>query len=215
MQFPTQSRSGATILANFALTMLKALLVLAFLGIMLMSTENNKKSDSDGVKPPVFALLILTWSNEADADVDIHVRCPTGEQMSYVRKEICFANLERDARGTASDWSMVNNERVVVVNNREVVSFRTPVRGEWVVNAHYYSGRHTGPLDVKLEVVSLDPKVSTVFERTVTINRPKQEVHLVRFEVTSDKTLYGFDTTRETNLVTPSLNAPLPSAPPR
>lgn len=217
MKFPTQSSSGATILANFALTMLKALLVLAFLGLMLMSVDANKKYDTEGITPPVFAMLVLTWSNEVNADIDIHVRCPNGDHLNYVRKEACFANLERDARGVASDWSMINNERVVVVNNREVVAFRTPVQGEWIVNVHWYSGPTPNPIDVKLEVILLHPKVYTAFERVVTIPRMANESHVVRFEMTSSKWIYGFDTTRDAKLVVPSLNTPpaIPPAPPR
>lgn len=217
MKFPTQSNSGAVILANFALTMLKALLVLAFLGLMLMSVDSNKKYDTEGFMPPVFAMLVLTWPNESDSDIDIHVRCSNGDQLNYKRKEACFANLERDARGVASDWSMINNERVVVVNNREVVAFRTPVPGEWIVNVHYYNGRTQAPVNVKLEIILLHPKVHTAFERVVTLQKPAQEAHMVRFEITSDKLIYGFDTTRDVKLVTQSLNtAPgTPPAPPR
>lgn len=217
MKFPTQSNSGATILANFALTMLKALLVLAFLGLMLMSVDSNKKYETEGYTPPVFAMLVVTWSNDTDADIDVHVRCPNGDQLNYVRKEACFANLERDARGVASDWSMINNERVIVVNNREVVAFRTPVPGEWIVNVHYYNARTPTPVDVKLEVILLNPKVHTAFERVVTLHRIAQEAHVVRFDISSTKWLSGFDTTRDVKLVTPSLNTPpgIPSAPPR
>jgi len=217
VKFPTQSSSGAVILANFALTMLKALLVLAFLGLMLMSVDSNKKYETEGYMPPVFAMIVVTWPNDTDADVDIHVRCPNGDNLNYIRKEACFANLERDARGVASDWSMINNERVVVVNNREVVAFRTPVPGEWAVNVHWYNGRNPAPLDVKLEVILLHPKVHTAFERVVTLQRMAQEAHVVRFEMTSAKWIYGFDTTRDLKLVTPSLNtAPgIPPAPPR
>jgi len=217
VKFATQSSSGATILANFALTMLKALLVLAFLGLMLMSVQENKKFDTEGLTPPVFLMLVLSWSNEVDADIDIHVKCPTGEQLNYVRKEICFANLERDARGVASDWSMINDERVVVVKNREVVSFRHPVPGEWTVNVFYYNARTPTPVDVKLEVTVLNPKIYTAFERTITLNRPGQEGHMVRFEMTNANHVYGFDTTRDVKLVVPGLNSTpvLPGAPPR
>ena len=193
--------------------MLKAMLVLAFLGMMLLSELNNRKYATEGVRPPVVALVVLTWSNQVDVDIDLHLRCPTGEAINYVRKEACWATLERDAQASASDWSMINNQRVVKINNREVVSLRTPVEGEWIVNAHWYGGTSTQSVSVTLEVLMIEPRVETVFSRNITIDRISQEVHITRFSMASNGEITNFDSTRKVLLVRASLNNSLPPPP--
>ena len=186
--------------------MLKAMLVLAFLGLLLMSEEKAKKFDTEGIKPPVFALIIVTWSNEINVDVDLHLRCPTGEMVNYVRREACFANLERDARGKTSDWSIVDGKRVEVVNNREVVSFRNPVPGEWFVSVHWYNGQHPDPVAVRIEIIRLEPSVQTVFTREVVLKKPFSEESVVRFQMNPDRSLSQFDHDHPRLLLKPTVN---------
>lgn len=208
MNFPTHPRSGSTILANFALTMLKAMLVLAFLGLMLMSDQQNKKFDEDGIKPPIFALIVVTWPNDMNADIDVHIKCPNEDLVNFVRKEACFANLERDARGSVSDWAIVDGQRVEIVDNREVISFRNTVPGEWIVNVHWYSGVLKKPVPVRVQIISLNPSVQTVFTREVVLNSTQDESHVLRFQMNSNKTIGSFDFSRPTMLLSPSLNRP-------
>lgn len=193
--------------------MLKAMLVLAFLGMMLLSEQLNRKYETEGIKPPVVALLVLTWSNQLDVDIDLHLRCPTGESINYVRKEACWATLERDAQASASDWTMINNQRVVRINNREVVSLRVPVEGEWTANVHWYGGTSREPVEVTLEILAIEPRVESLFARSLVLERPSQERHITRFSMSASGAVGNFDSSRPVMLAKPSLNGP--PAPPR
>lgn len=193
--------------------MLKAMLVLAFLGMMLLSEQLNRKYETEGVRPPVVALLVLTWSNQLDVDIDLHLKCPTGEAINYVRKEACWATLERDAQASASDWTMINNQRVVRINNREVVSLRVPVEGEWTANVHWYGGNSREPVEATLEILSIEPRVETLFSQTVVLERPSQELHITRFSMSAGGVIGVFDSSRPVMLVKPSLNNSLPPPP--
>ncbi len=193
--------------------MLKAMLVLAFLGMMLLSEQLNRKYETEGLRPPVVALLVLTWSNQLDVDIDLHLRCPTGESINYVRKEACWATLERDAQASASDWSMINNQRVVRINNREVVSLRVPVEGEWTANVHWYGGTSREPVEVTLEILAIEPRVESLFSRSLVLERPSQEKHITRFSMSASGAVSNFDSSRPVMLAKPSLNGP--PAPPR
>lgn len=186
--------------------MLKAMLVLAFLGMMLLSEQLNRRYETEGVRPPVVALIVLTWSNQQDVDIDLHLSCPTGEQINYVRKEACWATLERDAQASASDWTMINNQRVVNINNREVASVRAPAEGEWVVNAHWYGGTNQEPVEITLEIIAIEPNVLSLFSHKAVLTKQGQELHLTRFFLNSGGVFSDFDSTRPVLLVKPSLN---------
>jgi hypothetical protein len=197
---------GASILANFSLTMMKALLVLAFLGMMLMSLEISKIKTTEGVKPPVFLIVTASWSNDIDVDVDLHIRCPNGHNLNYAMKEACFANLERDARGSVSDFIQFSSQKVTRITNKEIVSFRTPVQGEWIVNVNWYAMGYANPVDVKIEITAIEPNVRVLYEKTVQLNYPKHEQHVVRFKVHDDKRVDSFDDSRTIKLIGQNIN---------
>lgn len=198
--------SSASILANFSLTLMKALLVLAFLGMMLMSLEVSKKKVTEGIKPPVFLIIVASWSNDVDVDIDIHLKCPKGDNINYVMRDACFAHLERDARGSISDHMTWDVGKVVNLSNKEIVSFRSPVSGEWILNVNWYSISNAKPVDVKIEITAIEPEVKVLYEKTVTLKHPKHEQHVVRFVVNENKTVDNFDESRSIKLIAPNIN---------
>lgn len=201
-----KSNTSAGILANFSLTLLKALLVLAFLGMMLMSLEINRIKTTEGIKPPVFMLITASWPNEVDVDVDLHLKCPNGDNINYAVKEACFASLERDARGSISDSIITNNKKITHITNKEIASFRTPFTGEWIINVNWYAGTFRDPIPVKIEIILIEPNVKVVYETTVQLRGPKHEHHVVRFTVNDDKSITNLDSSRPTKLIGPSIN---------
>jgi len=204
--FSFKSGGSATILANFALTMLKAMLVMAFLGLMLINEDGQHKYDTDGVKPPIFAMVVLTWSNDRMIDLDLHALCPTGEHVAFNNREACFANLERDARGGLSDWTIVNGQQVVSVDNREVITFRAPVQGEWILNAHWFFSQESPPIVAHVEIISFEPTIHVVFQRDITFESSDEEVHVVRFKMHDNKILDGFDYNNPRMIIKNSIN---------
>jgi hypothetical protein len=187
----------ADAITNFALTFAKAVLVTCFALFLMISPEEKK---DDGVKPKMEFMITMEWATELNYDVDIWIRDPNGNVMYYQNKEVGFLNLERDDLGWKNNTVVVDGKKVVVPNNQEIVALRGIRPGEYVVNAHLYSIRggdpdstasdtqphSVTPFDVKLRIEKLNPKVKKVFEGTSVIKNNQEEVHLVRFTVTSE-----------------------------
>ena len=96
--------------------------------------------------------------------------------------------------GKRNDTIMVNGVEKIVKINREVVTIRGIVPGEYIVNVHYYSdySEHANvtrgpmsPLEVKVTVYKVNP-YSEVWQGTKTFTRKGQEETFVRFTMDKD-----------------------------
>lgn len=176
-------------LANFALTFAKALLVFCVI-LFLMINPSQKKTD--GVKPKIEYLITLSWPKDLDYDVDIWIMDPEGKIIYYDKKEVGFVNLERDDLGTKNNTVQIGQKMVTVVTNEELVSFRGFKPGEYVINAHLYSAegdsaaRPVPLFKIKLMIQKMNPSVETVYEGMAELSTVRQEVHLVRFNLSSE-----------------------------
>lgn len=190
----------ADAITNFALTFAKAVLVTCFALFLMISPEQKSE---DGVKPKMEFMITMEWATELNYDVDIWMRDPDGKILMYSNKEVGLLNLERDDLGWKNNTVEVDGKKVLVPNNQEIVAIRGIRPGEYVVNAHLYATRtgapdgsrdtkaeeHAGPVppfDVKLRIDKLNPKVKKVFEGSSVISNNREEVHLVRFTITSE-----------------------------
>lgn len=182
-------------LANFALTFAKALLVFCVILFVLINPAEKK---TDGVKPKIEYLITMSWPRELDYDVDIWIRDPDENIVYYDKKEVGFLNLERDDLGSKNNSAQIEGKIVTVVTNEELVSIRGFKPGEYVINAHLYSANSNAnphpvaPFKVKLVIQKMNPSVITVYEGYATITEVRQEVHVVRFTLSSDGTASGF-----------------------
>jgi len=117
------------------------LLGFAFLFIVafLLIKPEAKKKDFDRRAEFV---IILEWDHDAADDLDLYVQDPMGDIVSFRLPRWGFMHLDKDDLGKAND-TVVNADgsRSTVMINREVVTIRGIVPGEFIINAHYYSTR--------------------------------------------------------------------------
>lgn len=190
-------------LANFALTFAKALLVFC---VILFVMINPAEKKTDGVKPKIEYLVTMSWPKELDYDVDIWIRDPDGNILYYDKKEVGFLNLERDDLGSKNNTVQLGDRTITVVINEELVSMRGFKPGEYVINAHLYSAgsspneRPVPPFKVKLVIQKMNPSVTTVYQGMAEIDAVRQEVHLMRFNLSSDGTASAFSNDMPTML---------------
>lgn len=198
-----KSESSGPMLANFALTTMKVMLVIGFLCMLMIAVDQSKKKyETDGVKPPVIAMVTISWPNDMDVDIDLHAKCPNGESMNYVNRTACLASLERDARGSSTDTAIINGSKVLVIDNREVINFRRVLEGEWIINVQWYSSRaQRTPVPVQIEVAQVNPDSRILFRNTVIMDEVKQEKHALRFEMASDGTIKEISTDRPISII--------------
>ena len=118
------------------------LLGFAFLFIIafLLIKPEAKKKDFDRRAEFV---IILEWDHDAPDDLDLYVQDPTNDKVSFRLPIANYMHLDKDDLGKAND-TIVNADgtKSSVLINREVVTIRGIIAGEYIINTHYYSTRN-------------------------------------------------------------------------
>ena len=89
-------------------------------------------------------VVVLEWDHDASDDIDLYVQDPTGNRVSFRNPRVNFMHLDKDDLGYVNDIVMNVDGTITKVNiNREVVTIRGIVPGEYIINVHYYSTRRS------------------------------------------------------------------------
>ena len=170
-------------------------------------------------------VVVLEWDHDQPDDIDLYVEDPTNSTVHFRLPITNFMYLDKDDLGFANDIVKNVDGTITKVNiNREVVTIRGIIPGEYIINAHYYSarkwtgqtlstnvdnsyelgkGKSTGKkLTVKIELYKVDPyKIWWIGEKTFT--HRAQEETFVRFIIDPDGKQVGDFTYVEKKFVTP------------
>ena len=116
--------------------------VVLFVLALLLINPITKKSD---IPAKAEILITLEWEDESADDIDIWVMGPgMGAPLSFQNKHSGYMHLDRDDLGRQSDYMWIDGERIVIKINREVVSMRGVMAGDYYINIHVYNkGRDT------------------------------------------------------------------------
>ena len=161
-----------------------------FIVAFLLIKPEAKREDFD--RKAEF-IVVMEWDYERQDDIDLYVQDPSNTIVHFRNARANFMHLDKDDLGKRNDTIMVNGVEKIVKINREVVTIRGIVPGEYIVNVHYYSdySEHANvtrgpmsPLEVKVTVYKVNP-YSEVWQGTKTFTRKGQEETFVRF--TMDK----------------------------
>ena len=190
------------------------LFIIAFL---LIKPEAKKKDFDRNAE----FVVVLEWDKEAKGDIDLYVEDPLGDKCSFRQTVANFMHLDKDDLGSIND-TVVNADGTVstVKINREVITIRGIIAGEYIINAHYYSERDYSNLDNRIEMgTSIRKKKSK--ELTVKIELHKvnpytimwagekkfhgkgQEETFVRFRLDKDGKVLSPFTFEKKDFVTP------------
>jgi hypothetical protein len=101
----------------------------------------------------------------------------------YRRREAGFMLLDRDDRGGANDFIMVNGRKVLSPIRQETVSIRGIVAGEYTVNVYHFIAMGREPVPVSVKVEKLNPTVQVVHYGTMMLERAGTERTAVRFSI--------------------------------
>ena len=190
------------------------LFIIAFL---LIKPEAKKKDFDRNAE----FVVVMEWDKEAKGDIDLYVEDPLGAKCSFRQTVANFMHLDKDDLGSAND-TVVNADGTVstVKINREVITIRGIIAGEYTINVHYYSERDYSNIDNRIEMgTSIRKKKSK--ELTVKIELHKvnpytimwvgekifhskgQEETFVRFRLDKDGTVLSPFTFEKKKFVTP------------
>ena len=169
-------------------------------------------------------VVVMEWNHDQPDDIDLYVQDPTDSRVHFRLPIINFMYLDKDDLGFANDIVKSVDGTIKKVNiNREVVTIRGIIPGEYIINAHYYSARDwvnnklktntdqhntrkikrkEKALTVKIELHKVSPyKILWVGEKTF-VNRGQEET-FVRFTVDQAGNIVGDYSYEEKRFIVP------------
>ena len=132
----------------------------------------NPSMQNKNVEAKADFIITVTWPADMDDDVDTYVEDPAGNLVAFMRREQGLMHLDRDDVGFRSDRIDTAAGIVEFKENREIVTLRGTLAGEYVVNVHMYTKRSgEGPTPVAIRLEKLTPfKIAAVRELTLMAN---------------------------------------------
>jgi len=150
-----------------------ALFCLAF--ILINPSKKNKT-----VEAKAEFMITIIWPADMDDDVDTYVEDPEGNLVAFNRREQGLMHLDRDDVGFSSDRIQTSFGVVEYKENREIVSLRGIVPGEYVVNVHMYTKREDKETPVTILLEKINP-FKLVTARNVILVQQGDEKTAFRF----------------------------------
>ncbi len=163
-----------------SVVLFKALQVIAFLffiALIMMTTQKAKGK----IESKAEFLISMSWPDNHPDDFDIFVQDPLSNVVWYRRHDTGFMVLERDNRGRANDFVMIDGKKVHSSTREELVSLRGIVPGEYTVNVYHFIAQTGLPVPVDVTVEKLNPTVSIVAKETLMMKGSGVEKTAVRF----------------------------------
>lgn len=168
------------------------LFVIAFILINPVAKQGDVEKKAEYI-------VVIEWNHEYNDDIDLWIKDPAGNIVSFLTKSSGLMNLEKDDLGTSNDSIVTNGDTKTIFLNREVVTLRGTIPGEYEVMAHVYnrkfttykgSARQDLPGDILVSVIKINPYVEAY-----TSKRPYtetgQNISLVRFSVADNNAYLG------------------------
>ena len=156
-----------------------ALFALSFVLINPSKTDKNIEMKAEFV-------IVVTWPHELDDDVDVYLEDPQGHLVAFMRREDGLMHLDRDDLGNRNDFINTPAGRIEYLENREIVTIRGIVPGEYVLNVHMYSKNSTGASTPVTVIVDKINPYATVVLKTVELKDKGDEKTVCRFVVDED-----------------------------
>lgn len=173
-----------------SVVLFKALQVIAFLffiALIMMTTQKAKGK----VESKAEFLISMSWPDNSPDDFDLFVQDPLSNVVWYRRREMGFMVLERDNRGQANDFVMIDGEKVRSPTRQELVSIRGIVPGEYTVNVYHFSAQSGAPIPVDVTVEKLNPTVTIVAKKTLMMQGSGVEKSAMRFTLDTKGEVVG------------------------
>lgn len=174
---------------DLLINLLTGTVVLFILTTLLIApiTQNNA-----GIKKNADYVISMEWPESLDCDVDLWVRDPLNNVVSYRQPEGGLMYYERDDMGRRRSVFQIDGvEQVIDPDNKEFITLRGTFPGEYVVNLHVYSclkeaalGMGIGsPVDipVTIDIIKINPDYSIVKHIVIHMDKVWQEKTAVRF----------------------------------
>lgn len=151
-----------------------AMFILSFAMINITKTNKNFESKAEFI-------ITITWPNDFDDDIDVYLQDPDKHLVMFKRKEDGLMHLDRDDLGFTNDVIETINGPIKYDENREILTIRGIVSGEYTLNIHAYRKKDQRPTPVNIKIDKINPLFKTVFSKQITISKEGEEKTVTRF----------------------------------
>ena len=163
----------------------KALQVIAFLFfIALLAVSPDSKEGKIDSKAEF--IITLDWPDNHPDDLDLFVQDPVGNIVWYRRREAGFLTLDRDDRGGANDFIIVNGKKIPSPIREEIVTVRGIVPGEYTVNVSHFQATTGRPVAASVKVQKLNPTAQVIFDNKLMLDHSGDEKTALRFRLDTE-----------------------------
>ena len=128
-------------------------------------------------------IITVDWQDNLPDDVDIWVQDPNGEIVSYLKKDAGWLHLDRDDQGIINDVVIINNKEVIYPINKEVVTLRGIIPGEYIVNLYLYEHKSKEPVEAKIIIEKVNPSLKLVYFNNTVLETKDTELTIARFNL--------------------------------
>ena len=162
--------------------------LLCFAALFALSFILIKPKDSEqNVEVKAEFILTVVWPKDMDNDVDTYVEDPAGNLVAFMRREEGLMHLSRDDVGVTNDRIETPFGTVAYDENREIITFRGVMPGEYVVNVHMYTKRDVRPeTPVTVQLDKINP-FQVITRKKVILLEQHDEKTVFRFIVDKEK----------------------------
>ena len=158
----------------------KALQVIAFLFFLALLAVSPDAKDGKIDSKAEF-LITMDWPDNHPDDLDLFVQDPAGNIAWYRHREAGFMVLDRDDRGGANDFIVVNGKKIRSPIREEIITIRGFLAGEYTVNVNHFQATTGLPVAVNVKVQKLNPVAQVVHDNVLSVDHTGDEKTAVRF----------------------------------
>ena len=174
---------------------------LAFLFLLAFILMNPVAKEKDVEEKSDF-IIVMTWDDESGDDIDLWVRDPLGNILSFRNRGVGVMHLDRDDLGLSNDKVMGADGKIeYVYRNKEIASLRGFNIGTYLVNAHVYNKKRWKDnkmrrSNIKIELIKLNPFREVAQAEFVAIGRG-QEFTAFHFTLNAEGEVIKLSSERE------------------
>jgi len=169
----------------FSVMLFKALQIVAFFFFIALLSISPEAKDGKIDSKAEF-IITMDWPDSHPDDLDMFVQDPIGNIAWYRHREAGFLTLDRDDRGGANDFILVNGRKIPSPIREEIVTLRGIVAGEYTVNVSHFQATTGQPVGATVKVQKLNPTAQVIFDDKVTLDHTGDEKTAVRFRLDAE-----------------------------
>src|SRR6516165_2367885 len=153
----------------FSVMLFKALQIVAFFFFIALLAISPEAKDGK-IDSKADFIITMDWPDNHPDDLDLFLQDPIGNIAWYRHREAGFLTLDRDDRGGANDFIVVNGRKIPSPIREEIVTVRGLLAGEYTVNVSHFRATTRQPVPVNVKVQKLNPTAQVVFDDKIVVD---------------------------------------------